>query len=570
MTVNLPINIDNLLRRRTIESERVEYKAGWNPAGVLHALAAFANDFHNLGGGYVVVGVEERNGRPVLPPRGIDPNAVDRIQKELLNLGNSAIQPPYHPLTAVNEIDGRTILVLYAPGGETRPYRASVSLSSRRKEWAYYIRKQSSTVRATGQDERELLGLAATVPFDDRYRQNASLNDLSFRLIQQYLQDVGSDLLPEVAELSMDALGRRMNIVGGPSEALFPKNVGLLFFNDRPHEFFPATQIDVVWFPDGPGGDQFEEKEFRGPLSAILRDAITYIERNYLKETVIKHPNKPEAERFWNFPVAAIEEALGNAIYHRSYEEREPVEVRITPEELLVLSYPGADRSIRMEDLQRGKAVSRRYRNRRIGEFLKELDLAEGRSTGVPKILRTMRNNGSPPPSFETDEDRTWFRVRVPAHAAIPQTDETAREQLGEQDTLQDEPLVASEEGTATEQDKHLQNKDKSLVTPHEHPHDAPQDTPQDTPHDTPQDVQVAECVERLVGTLRREMSRVGLQAAMKLRDRRSFRETYLKPALEGGFIEMTLPDKPTSRNQRYRRTPAGEVLARQLTESSK
>ncbi len=146
------------------------------------------------------------------------------------------------------------------------------------------------------------------------------------------------------------------------------RNIGLLFFNDRPHEFFPATQIDVVWFPDGPGGDQFEEKEFRGPLAAILRDAVGYIEGRYLTEMVVKHPDRPEAERFWNFPAAAIEEALGNATYHRSYEEREPVEVRITPEELLVLSYPGADRSIRMEDLQRGRAVSRRYRNRRIGE----------------------------------------------------------------------------------------------------------------------------------------------------------------------------------------------------------
>lgn len=148
MTVNLPINVDNLLRRRTIEGERVEYKAGWNPAGVLHALAAFANDFHNLGGGYVVLGVEERDGQPVLPPRGIDPNAVDSIEKELLNLGNSAIQPAYHPVTAVHEIDGRTILILYAPGGETRPYRARVTLSSRRSDWAYYIRKHSSTVRA--------------------------------------------------------------------------------------------------------------------------------------------------------------------------------------------------------------------------------------------------------------------------------------------------------------------------------------------------------------------------------------------------------------------------------------
>ena len=146
---------------------------------------------------------------------------------------------------------------------------------------------------------------------------------------------------------------------------------------------------------------------------------MSYIERSFLKEAVVKHPDRPEADRFWNFPVAAIEEALGNAIYHRSYEEREPVEVRITPEELLVLSYPGADRSIRMEDLQQGKAVSRRYRNRRIGEFLKELDLAEGRSTGVPKILRAMRNNGSPAPSFETDDDRTWFRVRLPVHPSL-------------------------------------------------------------------------------------------------------------------------------------------------------
>ena len=96
------------------------------------------------------------------------------------------------------EIDGRTILILYAPGGETRPYRAKASLSTGSRDWAYYIRKHSSMVRARGEDERELLGLAATVPFDDRYHQNASLDDLSLRPIQQHLQDVGSDLLSQV------------------------------------------------------------------------------------------------------------------------------------------------------------------------------------------------------------------------------------------------------------------------------------------------------------------------------------------------------------------------------------
>ena len=529
MTGKLPINIDRLLRQRTVEGERIEYKTGWNPKSVLHSICAFANDFHNLGGGYVVLGVEEQNGRPRLPPKGLDPDSIDAIQNELLNLGNSAIQPFYHPLTAAYDIDGRMILVLWIPGGETRPYKAKVSLTNKRSEWAYYIRKHSSTVRARGQDERELLSLAATVPFDDRYRQTASLDDLSHRLIHEFLRDIGSNLAPEAVNLSVAALGQRLNIVGGPPEAMFPKNVGLLFFNDRPHDFFPATQIDVVWFLDGPGGDRFEEKEFRGPLSIILSDAISFIERNYLKETVVKYPHKPEAERFWNFPIGAVEEALVNAIYHRSYEEREPVEVRITAEELLVLSFPGADRSIRMEDFKKGQVVSRRYRNRRIGELLKELDLAEARSTGVPKIYRAMRQNGSPDPIFESDEDRTWFLVRLPVH-------ERTSPAATEQDALQDNIL-------------------KILGKTH--------DTLQDTLQDTPQ---VTGQVERLITALTGKMNRAQLQEAMKLRDRSHFISAYLEPALDADLIEMTRPDKPTSRNQRYRRTAAGEALARRIT----
>jgi ATP-dependent DNA helicase RecG len=51
-------------------------------------------------------------------------------------------------------------------------------------------------------------------------------------------------------------------------------------------------------------------------------------------------------------------------------------------------------------------------RNRRIGEFLKELDLTEGRLTGIPKILKAMAANGSPAPLFETDDERLWFGCR--------------------------------------------------------------------------------------------------------------------------------------------------------------
>jgi ATP-dependent DNA helicase RecG len=181
--MNLPINIDDILRSRSVETERLEFKAGWNPEAVIHTLCAFANDFHNLGGGYVILGVEEANGRPVLPPCGLAPDSIDRIQKELLALGHRII-PAYHPIIAHCEIDGRHILVLWAIGGQTRPYKAPVSLSKECRDYGYYIRKGATTVRARHQDEVELIGLAATVPFDDRIHHQASLDALALGLIR--------------------------------------------------------------------------------------------------------------------------------------------------------------------------------------------------------------------------------------------------------------------------------------------------------------------------------------------------------------------------------------------------
>ena len=88
-TGKLPINLSDLLRQRTIEGERIEYKAGWNPDAVIRTLCAFANDFENLGGGYVVIGQDaDADGMPVFPPVGLADNQLDRIQRELLEACN--------------------------------------------------------------------------------------------------------------------------------------------------------------------------------------------------------------------------------------------------------------------------------------------------------------------------------------------------------------------------------------------------------------------------------------------------------------------------------------------------
>lgn len=98
-------------------------------------------------------------------------------------------------------------------------------------------------------------------------------------------------------------------------------------------------------------------------------------------------------------------------MYHRDYQEREPVE----PEKISILSYAGPDRSISIDAIQKAERLkSRRYRNRRLGDYLKELQLSEGRGTGIPTIQDELRRNGSDPAVIETNEERSYFLIEIP------------------------------------------------------------------------------------------------------------------------------------------------------------
>ena len=97
------------------------------------------------------------------------------------------------------------------------------------------------------------------------------------------------------------------------------------------------------------------------------------------------------------------------------FQEREPVEITVEPHRISILSYSGPDRSISDADLLEAKVLrSRRYKNRRLGEFLKELSLAEGRATGVPTIQKELQKNGSAFAQLRTDEGRTFFLIDIP------------------------------------------------------------------------------------------------------------------------------------------------------------
>lgn len=413
----LPTNIENLLKGSVVEHERIEFKESWDAVASLKTICAFANDMDNWGGGYLVVGVAQEDDG-ALHPVGIPVAKVDTWLKDMVNKCK-LIRPDYMPVCDVATFEGKTFIVLWCPGGSVRPYSAPTSLAKGTKERVCYIRKMASTVQPSPEDLRELYSLADNVPFDDRPNHAAELADLDITLIKAFLREVGSDLYAQATSMDFEDLCRAMQIVDGPREYVKPKNVGLLFFNDDPRRFFPCTQIDVVEFPDGLGGDRIIEHTFSGPLDRQLKDAMNYLGNMVVAERVVKVPDRAEAQRCFNYPYAALEEALANAVYHKGYDVREPIEVRVLPDRIEVLSYPGADRSISIEGLKHFKAITRRYRNRRVGDFLKELHLTEGRNTGIYKILQALRANGSPDPQFETDEDRLYFLVTIRIHEAF-------------------------------------------------------------------------------------------------------------------------------------------------------
>jgi ATP-dependent DNA helicase RecG len=122
-----------------------------------------------------------------------------------------------------------------------------------------------------------------------------------------------------------------------------------------------------------------------------------------------------------------------------------------------------------------------------------------------------MKENGSPPPEFETDEDRTSFLIRLPVH------ERAAKGFAGEV-----APQVTGEVGTKLA----LSRSQVEILR---------------------------KCLESKAIT--------DLMAIAGRADRTKFRDQVLNPLLEEGLVEMTIPDKPRSSKQRYRLTDKGRQV---------
>ena len=353
-------------------------------------------------------------------------------------------------------------------------------------------------------------------------------------IVQHHLRAIGSKLQEEFNSLNHLALCRQMNLVEGSDEHILPKNVALMMFNAKPSTFFPDTAINIVEFPHGLAGSSFIEKNFDGPIQQQLMDALTYLKAQIIKSKTIKIKGEALSKTFFNYPFEALEEALANAVYHKNYELREPIEVRILPEAIEIISYGGPDPSIRKDDLNNGIIRARRYRNRRIGEYLKELNLTEGKGTGIPTIKRALLMNGSKPAVYDTDGDeRRFFVIVIHIHEVFLLGDGNQDKQESNQDKQKSNQGIIEE---------HLR---KALLLVYKKDYKK-------------------QILKRMIDILIycdiaktkvEILEHIGLTKQTK-----NFKE-YIEPIVEMGFLKRTLPENPTSRNQKYITTTEGNKL---------
>jgi len=540
----LPINIDELLHGNTVEWDRIELKKGWNPEDIIHTLCAYANDINNWDGGYVIIGVEEENGKAKLPAIGLEVQELDTIQKKLIELSHKLI-PVYIPVFQPYLINGKYILVVFAPAGDNRPYKAPISLSEKRTERAMFIKRGSKTVKVKdgSNDERRLIELTARIPFDDRINQTASLDDLNLRLIQNYLKEVMSSLYEESTKIPFSELCRHLMIAKGSDELLRPTNAGLLLFNENPDKFFSGAKIDLVIHKNKVGKD-YIEKLFTGSIIQQIRDVLQFFKSNIVEELVTKSANQAESIRFFNYPFQAIEEAVVNAVYHKSYERENPVEIQIHKDKIEILSFPGPMPPINQAMLKKQRVVARDYRNRKIGGFLKELKLTEGRGTGLPIIYSSMEENGSPPPVFETDENNAYFLCILPIH---PLTNS----------------IIGSQDDQRSNEDNSLKFKNLIDINPHLSLL-VSEIGDQDKEHIKER---INLTIREVLNYCREPKSKDEIFEKIGLYKNTKNYNHHIKPLIEVGWLNLTLPNKPTSKNQQYYTTELGKKLLTILTE---
>ena len=344
--------------------------------------------------------------------------------------------------------------------------------------------------------------LIRTGPFDATICKDSSLNDIAIEKMSWFVRSAQSKRgFPLSPDEEPEKIMTHLN--------LFKKgkltNAAILLFGKQPQRFFITSEIRCAMFY----GFEVEKpipsyQVYKGDVFQLVDQAVDFVMAR-IDLAVGDRSQSVDVSTQYEIPRTAVTEAIVNAVAHRDYTSNGSVQVMLFRNRLEVWNPGQLPYHLTIEKLK--EAHGSFPANPLLAEPMYLAGYIERMGTGIPDMIKACRQAGLKEPEFTQNETFTTIIWR--------------KEQIAQQVTEQ-----ATEQATE----------------------------------------QVTEQVKRVVLILKNtSLSMEELMGKLELKHRPSFLYTYVKPTLEMGLIEMTIPDKPTSPEQKYRLTEKGRQLQLQL-----
>lgn len=368
------------------------------PRGVLRTLVAFAN----TAGGTLVIGVEDKTRHVV----GVSDPLT--LEERLTNGIADQVAPLLVPDIEILPWRRTHVLVVRVHPSPTRPHY----LKRLGPERGVFVRVGSTNRLADATLIEELRRYSRNETFDEQPMTELDSEAIDFRAASESFADQRAlrrrDL--ETLRLVVRYQGRLVPTVGGI----------LLFGRDRDRHF-PDAWIQVGRFAGADRTRILDSQEIRTSLPQAVEQAVAFIRRHTAREVIVEAVRHTER---WTYPLAAVREALINAVVHADYAQRgAPIRVSLFADRLEIENPGLLPFGLTVEDIQRGIS---KLRNRVIGRVFHALGLIEQWGSGIQRMLQACEQAGLDPPRLE--EIGTHFRVTIAAaRRSAPAMDELDR-----------------------------------------------------------------------------------------------------------------------------------------------
>ncbi|MEH1927633.1 ATP-binding protein [Nostoc sp.] len=387
-------------------------------------ISAFSNE-PSLGGGYLLLGIKssEESNTNNYEIEGIAD--TDKIQRDLATQCREVFNITIRPQIETATKDEKIVIVALIP--EVQPSEKPVYITKRGLPQGAFTRIASTDQKCTDRDIELFYQERNAQTYDTTIFPDATLDDLdpeaiaTYRRERQALNSNASELNFDDQQLlyALNAIARHPTQKG----EYCPTIAGLILFGKAIalRRYFPMHRIDYIlvegkeWVSDP--DKRYQSLEIREPLLLAIPKLTTLI-LNDLPKAFNLAENGIHRRETPLIPRKVIREAIVNALMHRNYRERSPVQI-IRFSDRLEIRNPGYSLKPTDELDQPGSKT----RNEKIAAVLHEVGIAETKGSGGKVMLETMLEANLTLPLFVSNRDRDYFHVTLFTHHLLDTED---------------------------------------------------------------------------------------------------------------------------------------------------